>query len=345
MHRVLVVLIVLAAATLFGQRTSAQGLTFTLFERYLESLREQAGIPGLSALVLQDGKVAWESGLGHADLASRTPATSRTPYPIGGLSQTIGATLVLKKCVDEGVATLNDPVAAWVPGFSEPATLAQLLAHVAPSGAFTYDLTRFAALTPVAEACADMAYPELLADEIFSRLGLADSVPGTSVSASNAGDLAMFGSSNLARYAGVLNRIATPYRVDAQGRATRTERGPTGVNTATGIVTTVGDLAIFDAAASVLLRRETLIRAWTPPAPQLPAGFGWFVQSYNGEPIIWQFGEIDDAYSALVVKVPNRGLTFIVLANSDALAAPFGRDSWDVTASVFARLFLRVFLP
>ena len=47
----------------------------------------------------------------------------------------------------------------------------------------------------------------------------------------------------------------------------------------------------------------------------------------------------------LVVKVPNRGLTFIVLANSDALAAPFGRDSWDVTASVFARLFLRVFLP
>ena len=38
---------------------SAQSLTFTLFERYLESLREQAGIPGMSALVLQDGVVVW----------------------------------------------------------------------------------------------------------------------------------------------------------------------------------------------------------------------------------------------------------------------------------------------
>ena len=49
---------------------------------------------------------------------------------------------------------------------------------------------------------------------------------------------------------------------------------------------------------------------------------------------------------ALLVKVPNRSLTFIILANSDALAAPFSRgDTWNVTASHFARLFLRVFLP
>jgi hypothetical protein len=46
-----------------------------------------------------------------------------------------------------------------------------------------------------------------------------------------------------------------------------------------------------------------------------------------------------------MVKAPNLGLTFIVLANSDGLNAPFALESGDVTSSLFALLFLRLFLP
>ena len=69
------------------------------------------------------------------------------------------------------------------------------------------------------------------------------------------------------------------------------------------------------------------------------------MQAYNGEPIAWQFGVVDGAYSSLIVKVPNRRLTLILLANSDGLTAPFSLDAGDVTTSIFAKTFLRTFVP
>jgi CubicO group peptidase (beta-lactamase class C family) len=219
--------IVVSLLVLFGSQPTAQSLTSSLLERYLESLRVQAGIPGMSALVLQDGVVMWERGFGRADIERNIEPTSFTPYPIGGLSQTIGSTLLLKKCIDESFATLNDPVDAWFPFFPEKTTtLAQLLAHVSPAGAYKFDLSRFSALTPVVEACAGLPYQQLVAEEIFSRLGLADSVPGTALAAPTPDDLDQFGQGNLARYAAILSRMARGYRVDSRGRATRNDQLP-----------------------------------------------------------------------------------------------------------------------
>src|SRR5687767_12571481 len=97
--------IVPTAALFFAflaQQSSAQSLTFSLslFERYLESLRVEAGIPGLSALVLQNGVPVWRQGFGRQDVEASIPATPDTPYVIGDVSQTLGATLLLKKCVE-----------------------------------------------------------------------------------------------------------------------------------------------------------------------------------------------------------------------------------------------------
>ena len=68
------------------------------------------------------------------------------------------------------------------------------------------------------------------------------------------------------------------------------------------------------------------------------------MQEYNGEAVVWQFGQVNDGASSLVVKVPNRRLTLIMLANSDGLTAPYTLEKGDVTASLFARLFLRLFV-
>lgn len=345
-HRLSISVIVVLAVVLLGQRPSAQSLTSSLLQRYLEVLREQAGIPGMSALVLQDGVDVWKSGFGRADVEGAVAATPDTPYLIGGLSQTVGATLLLKECLEEGVVAFNDPVTLWAPGFAEPATVGQLLAHVTSSGAFRHDLDRFAALTPVIEACSGTSYQELVADDIFGKLAMLRSVPGTVLATPTAADIEAFGTPLLARYAAVLGELASPYRL-VDRRAVRTELAPGRVNAANGIVSTVYDLARFDATLryDTLLHPATLDRAWTPAAPNLPAGLGWFVQTYNGEKVVWQFGSVPGAYSALLVKVPNRGLTFILLANSDALAVPFARETWDVTASVFARAFLLIYVP
>jgi hypothetical protein len=68
------------------------------------------------------------------------------------------------------------------------------------------------------------------------------------------------------------------------------------------------------------------------------------VQSYNGEPIVWQFGVSDSGSSSMILTAPFRGLTLILLANSSGLARPFGLEAGDVTVSPFARLFLEIFV-
>jgi hypothetical protein len=60
---------------------------------------------------------------------------------------------------------------------------------------------------------------------------------------------------------------------------------------------------------------------------------------------VWHFGKNTDAYSSLLLKVPGRDLTLILLANSDGLSSSFGLSNGDVTTSVFAKLFLNLFVP
>jgi CubicO group peptidase (beta-lactamase class C family) len=349
-HRFLSTVAVVLAVATFGHRSSAQTLTSSLFERYLESLREQAGIPGMSAVIVQNGVIVWQQGFGLADVETGQRAEPHTPYLIGDVSQTFGATLLLRKCIDQSFATINDPVAQWVPGFNEPATtLGHLIAHITPGGAFQYDRARFAALTPVIEACSKSTYRKLLDDEIFVRFGMVDSAPGTAMATPTAEDRELFDADRLAEHAAVLRRVATPYSVDARGRAETTTLAPTGVDAAFGIVSSVRDLAYFDDALSsprnLLLEPGNRDAALTRATPQFPTGLGWFVQDYNGSQVVWQFGVIDDAYSSLIVKLPSRRLTFVLLANSDKLNTPFALEDGDVTESVFARLFLRIYFP
>jgi len=355
-RRTAATMIAVSLLAMFEPRPSAQSLfqtqqslTFSLFDSYLNSLRQGAGIPGLSALILQDGVIVWERGYGRADLERALEPTSATAYQIGGLSQTMGATLFLKKCGDENSGSPSDPLSLWLPLFPERnTTVAQLLGHVAPIGGYKYDLARFAAVTPAIEACSGMPYQQLVAEDIFSRLGLADSVPGSALGTPTPEDVRQFGTNNLARYQVTLGRAAKGYRVDTRGRATRTDLPPSRSNAATGLISTARDLARFDAGLryNILLRPDTQLNAWTPVGPGFPTGLGWFVQTYNGVPVIWQFGTVPDAFSSLIVKVPTRGLTLILLANSDGLSPPLlALEKGDVTASVFARTFLRMYVP
>lgn len=345
--------IVVLAAVALGGGTEAQPLAFTLFERYMESLRQQAGIPGLSAAIVQDRQIVWEWGSGLQDVENSIPATPRTPYLVADLTQTFAAVLLMQ-CAERGTLDLDDRIQRWTPLIPEAdATVRQVLVHAsegAPLGAFKYAPPRYAALTPVIEQCASQPYRTLLAQTILDGLGMIDSVPGHDLGDPSASARQLFSEERLAQYAAVLGRLATPYKVDKRGRAARSEYPPKGINAAVGLVSTVRDLARYDAALDdhVLLRPETLALSWTNAASAsgvpLPSGIGWFVQRYEGERIVWHFGASTDAFSSLILKVPNRDLTLILLANSDGLSSFFPLAEGDVTASLFARVFLRLFL-
>jgi CubicO group peptidase (beta-lactamase class C family) len=348
--------VVALATLLLGQPTFAQNasLTVSLFERYLASLRDQTGIPGISAAVLQGGTVVWQHAFGKQDVEHNIDARPDTPYRIGDLSQVFGATVLLRKCVDQSYLSLADQVFRWSPAYgNRSTTVGQLLTHTAATGGYRRDLARFAALTPVIEQCAGAPYRQLLATEVFDRFSMLASVPGEPMSVPTATDRRLFDASVLTRYASVVDGVAPAYRVDSRGRTARVDYSGQNVDAATGVITSVTDLARFDAALGsfALLSRETLRIAWSRASSNgsvLPTGLGWYVQSYrNGsntdEPIVWQYGLIKDASSGLILTLPNRDITLILLANSDGLSAPFALENGDVTTSLFAKAFLRLF--
>jgi CubicO group peptidase (beta-lactamase class C family) len=348
-----VCLVVLLATLGWAGDSSAQSQP-SLFERYLDALRQQAGIPGLSAAIVENGSIVWERGFGLRDVENTLPALPDTPYPIADLTEPFAAVL-LAQCVERGALEWDAPMRRWTSRIPEAsATVRHVLTHSSagtPGAAFRFDPPRYAAVTPVVEACVDRPYRQALAAELLDRLGMADSVPGHDLVDPSAGDArALFDAGDLARYAGVVARLAAPYKVDKSGKATRSEYPPRGIDAAVGMISTARDLARLDAALDdgVLLDSGTLAAAWTNAVGAngavLPTGLGWFVQFYNGERVVWHYGVASNAFSSLVIKVPGRRLTLILLANSDGLNATPSLSEGDVTASPFARLFLKFFL-
>ena len=348
----IILLVVLAAAVVVAQQTPV----FTPFgalpvlDNYLEALRQQAGIPGMSAAVVRDGVVIWEKGYGYQNTAARIRATPDTPYVVGDLSSTLAAVMLLE-CVERRQLYLEDPVRKYGADLPEAnATLRDVLSHTTPGleEPFTYSPERYAQLTPVMERCESRSYRKSAA-LLLDQNAMTDSVPGTDLWHSDSvlreGE---FEGEDIDRYRHVLDRMAIPYKVDTHGRAERNDLPPLTMSASGGLVSTVRDLAKLDAAldSTVILEQETLDMAWNPvitPAGFVsPMGLGWFVQSHRGERVVWHFGLIANAYSSLIVKLPERKLTFILIANSDGLSAPFQLSLGNVTRSLFASLFLRL---
>lgn len=118
-----------------------------------------------------------------------------------------------------------------------------------------------------------------------------------------------------------------------------------------GIVSTVNDLAAYDIAldsgivASDAVIEKLFSLATAPNGTTLPYTFGWYVQEYHGEKLIWHAGWDENAgFSALYLKVPERNLTLILLANSEGMWWGNPLDRAEVEGSPFAELFLSHFV-
>ena len=337
----------MSLALAVGQQSSAQSLTpqLSLFERYLEALREQSAIPGMSATVVQGGRVVWEKGFGLQNVEKVIAARPDTPYPVTDLSQTFAATVLLQQCVDRGNLEVTDTVRRWISQYpNRVITVGQVLTHVS-SGSYKYDPSRYQDLGGVVDQCANGKYPAKLTAEVFERLGMKTTVPGEDLANSTSPNRTLYPAADLNRYIDVLGRVATPYKVDSRGRPTQTAYSGQALTTSSGVVSTVQDLARFDGSLTTLVDPGTLNSAWNRAGASVPTGLGWFVQSYNGQRLVWHFGIARDAYSSLILKVPDKDLTFILLANSDALSAPYSLENGDVTKSLFATVFLKLFVP
>jgi len=150
------------------------------------------------------------------------------------------------------------------------------------------------------------------------------------------------------RFDTIVKTLAQPYALDREFKTTKISY-PQGFSTSAGLMSTVLDMAKYDIAIDQnrFLSKETQQLAFTPTqstkGEALPYGLGWFTQNYKGTKLLWHYGYWT-GNSSFVMKVPERNITFIIMANSDNLSRPTDLGSGDALSSAVAMAFLKTFI-
>lgn len=150
------------------------------------------------------------------------------------------------------------------------------------------------------------------------------------------------------RFDTVSKTLAKPYGLDRSFNPVQITY-PQGFSSSAGLISTVLDMAKYDIAIDQgkFLNKETQQLAFTPTVSTkgetLPYGLGWFTTSFDGLKFLWHYGYWT-GNSSFILKVPERNITFIIMANSDNLSRPTDLGSGDATSSPVGLAFLKTFI-
>ncbi len=134
--RLLVAMTLIVGFTSGG--ASAEAIDVPALLGRLDELRSQHGVAGVGLVIVADGRVVHESGLGLADVSTGRAADARTRWRIGSITKSVTALATLVAARDHGF-TLDDPVRALVPDApftnrweaTDPVRVVHLLEHTA----------------------------------------------------------------------------------------------------------------------------------------------------------------------------------------------------------------------
>lgn len=325
MHRLPLLLIALTLLSCTHARPAVDPLED--FARRTDETRAALRIPGLSMAVVRDGKLVMARGLGTSD--------AETIYPIGSITKTFTATLMLQ-LAEEGRLDLDHDVARYV-DWEVPADvrIRHVLSHTSegtPGTRFAYS-SRFNWLDNVVEAATKENFRELMIARVLKPALLTNTLPGEEREG----------------YAESIAGLAAPHRVEKDGTVVRSKYPPMALHSSSGLSSTVTDLARYSIALdegrllSAAARERAFVPANAPGGAPFPYGAGWFSQMVGRERVVWHTSWWPDAYSGLLVKVPAKKLTLVLLANTDTLVSPQNGTA-NVLLYPIANDFLRTFL-
>ena len=317
--------------------------TLAEFAAQLDHLREQLAIPGMSAIVMSHDQVIWEGSLGVADLATQRLVTPETQFHLASLTKTFASTIVLQ-LVEQGLVNLDDPVSNYGITLSSPGIIRvrHLLSHTSegvPGEQFRYNGDRFALLDQVIQRATSESFATRVMARIVTPLALEHTAPNPlSAAFAVAGrDAAAF-----------IAAMATGYGIDSHSKPVPVAY-PSLFSSAAGLVSTAREVARYSTAldAGQFLSNATRTLAYTPAVgagnKTLPYGLGWFISVVKGHTLVWHYGYWT-GNSSLIIKEPSRGLTFVVLSNSDQLSARFKLGIGDLMSSTVAQAFVNGFV-
>ena len=330
------------------------------FEKQVDDLRTLLKIPGMSAVIIKDQKVSWAKGFGFADLENRIPATPDTLYHIASLTKTFAATLIMQ-LVEQGKLDLDEPMSHYSSDFKDDSVkIKHLLSHTSegtPGEHYQYSGNRYDYLTAVIEKKMGKPFLVVIVETFLDPLGMSSSVPVHNIVDEADKWAASLGKEHLDRYRTNLSRLAQPYTLYGNEIIHVPFPPKDSIGAAAGLLSTVPDMAKYDAAIDrhLFLKKETQEKAWTAfisnDGKRLPHGLGWFVTDYHGIKLIWHYGHWGTGFSATYLKIPEKNVSLVMLTNSEALSDhqfQVGKGTIDngktIVNNVFACNFLRLFV-
>lgn len=322
-------------------RAPHSGTALQRFDHDLEEVRSLLHVPGMAAAIVEGDRIVWKQNLGFADNETKVPVTDSTEFCIASVSKTMAA-VILMQLRQDGKVRIDDRLSKYIPESTLPKniTLRQIMSHTSdgtPGEEFLYNGARYALLSRVVERVTGVPYATVVSKRILGPLKMEQTIPGLEAPG----------------YQERQQNLAKPYRWD-QNSPTGIQAGDlpaAGLSAATGMVSTVGDLARYAMAldGNELANPESKALMFTPTrslrGEDLPYGLGWFVQNDLGQQLVWHYGQ-EDSYASLLVRVPNRKMTLIVLANSNAMSDAFRLLDGNAMRSLLVLDFLRdIVLP
>jgi CubicO group peptidase (beta-lactamase class C family) len=301
--------------------------------------------PGCAIGAFRAGRVLYSGAFGMADLAQRIPLSDTTVMPIASMSKQFTAFTVLLLAA-EGKLRLDDDVRRYVPEvpvLGPPITLRALLNHTsglrdswnlfdmagwrtsdveteddmlwlirrqralnhATGREFLYTSTGYYLLALLSERVSGLPFRRLLAERVFAPLGMTRSDIQATVGQ-------------------VIPGIATGYWGHDPADL-RIARRPFAFAGGTGVVSTIRDLARWDAnfytprVGSRALQDSMSVPGRLADGTVIGYGQGLYIARYKGRRMISHAGS-DPGYKADFIRFPEDSLTVTVLCNAFDIA-------------------------
>jgi len=318
-------------------------------DRAVKAEMRQHPIPGVALEIIRNGKCIKRAGYGLANLEWRTRVTPQTVFEIGSVTKQFTAAGILL-LVQEGKLSVDDRISAHLPKTPEiwkDITVRHLLTHTSgiknytvldgfeltkhltqaqfirqmgsypldfpPGGKWAYCNSGFSLLGYIIENVSGTNYWQFMHDRIFGPLGMACT---TNRDPRN-----------------IIPFRAGGYETNAAAQYINRDYDLTDIFSAGAIVSTVGDLAKWNASLDTqkLLTAASEKEMWTPVklgnGDLHDYGFGWFLGALQGHQNIGHSGSTA-GFSASIQRFPREGLAVIVLTNSneDGIATKVAKE-------------------
>jgi len=336
--------------------TEAYSKALAEIEAKTESRRNALGIPGMSLVIVKDGKVIYMKGLGYRDFDRKIAVTPDTQFPIGSATKAFTALSVLISA-DQGKLSLDDSPKKVLPFFKmydpdadKGITIRDLLSH--SSGLNRTDLAMVTGKLNRAELIqvAAQAKPGAKFREKFLYQNIMFTAAGEIVSQVQKEEWEKWVPKNIFKPLGMTNSsmliaemlkakdhsLGYDYNFDTKATRLLPFREIKEVAPAGSINSSARDMAEWlkfalsgGVANGKRIVSEKGFEEWLKPQMKRDAagkssyGLGWFIDTWNGKKVVQHGGNID-GFNSLVAMIPEEKLGFVMLTN--VTGSPLGQE-------------------